>query len=64
VTATARKLAILFYNALRYGMTHVDPGVSSYQERYRQRVIHNLQRRAKSLGFTLTATPQATEGVS
>jgi len=64
VTATARKLAILFYNALRFGMTYVDPGVSSYEERYRQRVIHNLQRRAKSLGFTLVAAPQATEGVS
>jgi transposase len=64
VTATARKLAVLFYNALRYGMTYVDPGVSAYEERYRQRVIHNLQRRAKSLGFTLTATPSATAGVS
>lgn len=64
VTATARKLAILFYNALRFGMTYVDPGVSSYEERYRQRVIHNLQRRAKSLGFTLVAAPPATEGVS
>jgi len=64
VTATARKLAILFYNALRFGMTYVDPGVSSYEERYRQRVIHNLHRRAKSLGFTLVAVPPATEGVS
>jgi transposase len=65
VTATARKLAILFYNALRFGMTYVDPGVSSYEERYRQRVIHNLHRRAKSLGFTLVAAPQSvTEGVS
>ena len=64
VTATARKLAILFYNALRFGMTYVDPGVSSYEERYRQRVIHNLQRRAKTLGFTLTAASPATEGVS
>lgn len=64
VTATARKLAILFYNALRFGMTYVDPGVSSYEERYRQRVIHNLHRRAKSLGFTLVAASPATEGVS
>jgi len=64
VTATARKLAILFYNALRFGMTYVDPGVSSYEERYRQRVIHNLHRRAKSLGFTLVVAPQATKGVS
>jgi transposase len=64
VTATARKLAILFYDALRFGMTYVDPGVSAYEERYRQRVIHNLQRRAKSLGFTLVAAPPAAEGVS
>src|SRR5947209_4286391 len=64
VTATARKMAILFYNALRFGMTYVDPGVSAYEERYRQRVIHNLHRRAKSLGFTLVAAPPATEGVS
>jgi transposase len=64
VTATARKLAILFYNALRHGMTYVDPGVSAYEERYRQRVIHNLQRRAKSLGFTLTATAPEARGVS
>jgi len=64
VTATARKLAILFYNALRFGMTYVDPGVSSYEDRYRQRVIHNLHRRAKSLGFALVAAAPATEGVS
>jgi hypothetical protein len=64
VTATARKLAVLFYNALRFGMTYVDPGVSSYEERYRQRVIHNLQRRAKSLGLTLVTAATATEGVS
>jgi transposase len=64
VTATARKLAILFYNALRFGMRYVDPGVSAYEDRYRQRVIHNLQRRAKSLGFTLVAASPATEGVS
>ena len=40
VTATARKLAILFYKALRFGMTYADPGVSSYEARYRERVVH------------------------
>jgi transposase len=53
VTATARKLAILFYKALRFGMTYADPGVTHYEARYRARVIQHLQRRAKSLGFTL-----------
>lgn len=64
VTATARKLAILFYRALRFGLTYADPGVSAYQGRYRQRVIHNLHRRAKSLGFTLVANGASTSGVS
>jgi transposase len=26
VTATARKITVLFYNALRHGMNYVDPG--------------------------------------
>jgi transposase len=64
VTATARKLAILFYRALRFGLTYADPGASFYEERYRQRVIHTLHRRAKSLGFTLVAATSAPHGVS
>ena len=57
VTATAGKLAVLFYKALRFGMAYADPGVSAYEARYRQRVVQHLQRRAKSLGFTLVAKP-------
>jgi transposase len=53
VTATARKLAVLFYNALRHGMAYVDPGVEAYETRYRNRVVQQLKRRAKSLGLTL-----------
>jgi len=53
VTATARKIAVLFYNALRHGMNYTDPGASYYEERYRRRVLTNLQRRAKSLGYVL-----------
>jgi len=34
ITATARKLAILFYKALRFGMTYADPGASYYEEQY------------------------------
>ena len=31
VTATARKIAVLFYNAVRHGMEYVDPGASFYE---------------------------------
>ena len=57
VTATARKIAVLFYNSLRYGMKYDDPGATQYEERYRSRVIANLQRRAKAFGFTLEKLP-------
>jgi transposase len=64
VTATARKLAILFYRALRFGLTYSDPGAGYYEERYKRRVIENLQRRARALGFTLVGNPEETGGVS
>ncbi|MGA9658205.1 MAG: IS110 family transposase [Asticcacaulis sp.] len=53
VTATARKIAVLFYNTLRHGMIYTDPGASQYEERYRSRVLGNLQRRAKAMGYIL-----------
>jgi transposase len=64
VTATARKLAVLFYNALRYGMAYADPGVEYYEERYRERVIRHLHRRARQMGFTLVETSPIAGGVS
>ncbi len=53
ITATARKIAVLFYNTLRHGMSYADPGATYYEDRYKQRVLTNLQRRAKSLGYVL-----------
>ena len=66
ITATARKIAVLFYNTLRHGMSYVDPGATYYEDRYKQRVLTNLQRRAKSLGFVLRKVAQDAEqpGVS
>ena len=63
VTATARKIAVLFYNALRFGMAYHDPGAAAYEERHRTRVLANLQRRAKTFGFELAPIPAA-EAVS
>jgi transposase len=34
-------------------MTYTDPGAGYYEERYKKRMLSNLQRRAKSLGFVL-----------
>jgi hypothetical protein len=46
--------------------SYADPGASYYEARYQQRVLANLQRRAKSLGYVLQqadAAPAA-NGVS
>src|SRR3954463_12215273 len=57
ITATARKIAVLFYNTLRHGMHYADPGASYYEERYRQRVLATLKRRARALGYALQEIP-------
>ncbi|MGH7161927.1 MAG: IS110 family transposase [Planctomycetota bacterium] len=64
ITATARKIAVLFYNTLRYGSAYVDPGVDYYEERFRKRTLDNLRRRADALGFTLVEATPAGDGVS
>lgn len=53
LTATARKIAILFYRAMRFGMRYEDPGADQYEQRYRERVVKQLQRRAAHFGFAL-----------
>jgi transposase len=60
VTATARKLAILFYNTMRFGIDYRDPGADYYEAAYRERVVKQLRRRAGEFGFQL----QTIEGVS
>jgi transposase len=57
VTATARKIAVLFYNTLRHGAAYIDPGVNYYEETFRRRTLNNLRRRADSLGFKLVEAP-------
>ena len=44
VTATARKIAVLFYNSLQHAMAYHDPGATQYEERYRNRVIGSYNR--------------------
>ena len=58
VTATARKIAILFYNAMRYGMQYKDPGADQYEKNYRDRVIRNLKPRAEEFGMIVQSKPE------
>jgi transposase len=50
VTAAAHKLARLIYAMLTRGQQYTDQGQAHYEERYRDRVVANLTRRAQQLG--------------
>jgi transposase len=54
ITATAHKLARIIYSMLSTGKNYHDLGEKHYEEQHRQRVVENLKRRSKELGFTLT----------
>ena len=63
VTATARKLAVLFYTLMRYGKAYVEPGADYYERQYRERVLLALSRKAAALGYRL-AQKQETSPVT
>lgn len=54
ITATAHKIARLFYLMLRFGKEYKDTGATYYEEQYRSRVIKSMQTKAAKLGFYLT----------
>lgn len=64
ITATAHKLARIIYNMLRYGTAFVERGQDYYERQYQDRVLKNLTRRAKEMGYCLvrqeTSKPQTT----
>ena len=59
VTAAAHKLARLIYTMLTKGEEYTDQGQDYYEERYCQRVMYHLAKRAEKLGFQLTPIPDA-----
>ena len=55
VTAAAHKLARLIYAMLTKGQAYTDQGQDYYEERYRERVLHQLAKRAEKLGMNSSA---------
>ncbi len=53
ITATARKLAILVYRALKGELVYRDPGADAYDLQQRTRVLRRLRQQAATLGFDL-----------
>jgi transposase len=53
ITATAHKLARIFYHLWTTGEDFVDAGAEAYEQQYQQRVLKHLKQRAKQMGFDL-----------
>jgi transposase len=64
MTATAHKLARLVYSMLRYGTAYVDAGPQAYEQKYRDRVLTNLQRKARTFGYKLVHVEDIDGGVA
>jgi hypothetical protein len=45
--AGAHKLARLFYRLLKFGTAYVEQGQTCYEQKYKERLLRNLNRRAK-----------------
>jgi transposase len=59
VTATAHKLARLVYSLLKHGTAYVAEGMEAYEHAYRERVVKNISRRARELGYVLVEAKEA-----
>lgn len=57
--ATARKMGVLFYNFLRYGLDYVERGLTHYEEQFKARTVQRLGHTAKKLGFILSPIQSA-----
>ena len=55
ITATARKLAILVYRALKGELIYKDPGAAAYDAQQQSRSLRRLRQRAAALGFELVS---------
>ena len=60
ITATAHKLARIVYGLVRYGWAYVKATEEEYAQQVKERLVKNLHRRAKELGYQVIAmtTPE------
>ena len=53
ITATAHKIAIIFYRMLKQGEQYVEKGQDTYKKQFEAQQLKYMERRAKEMGFTL-----------
>jgi len=58
IIAAAHKLALLVYRMLKFGRRYVDIGQEQYEEKYKERALKQLARKAQHFGFQLVPSSQ------
>ncbi len=64
ITATAHKLARIFYRMWTTGQSYKDLGADYYENRYKERVLRNITKRARDLGYEAILQPLQQQGVA
>ena len=54
IKATAHKLATIYYSMMKNKTEYRDPGANYYEQRYRDRLLNSLQKKAATLGYALS----------
>jgi transposase len=53
IKATARKIAVLFFNIMTKGIEFVEKGIIAYQQKVKEQQLKRLQKQAKRMGLKL-----------
>ncbi|BAT56558.1 transposase (plasmid) [Nostoc sp. NIES-3756] len=64
ITATAHKLARLFYQMWITALAYSDLGMDYYEHKYQQQMLKHLKQKAQALGLELIPISHSTECVS
>jgi transposase len=64
ITATAHKIARIFYQMWKYRTPYRDLGADYYEQRYKERVLRNMKKTARQIGYLIEFTPMPQTAVS
>jgi hypothetical protein len=64
ITATAHKIARIFYEMWKDRTPYRDLGADYYEQRYKERLLSNMKKTARQIGYLIEVTPMPQTAVS
>lgn len=61
VTATAHKIARIYYSMLKHGTAYVEAGDAAYEQKYKEHRLKAVEKNALSLGYILVPSTRCSE---